>query len=59
VLIRLPEPRRPDVEDRRARTVLDWVQTAAFTFWTIFTVVVAVTLFLEGAGWLADLSSLL
>ena len=46
--IRLREPRRPEVEDPRAKFILDWVQTLAFVFWTVFAIVVAIVIFIEG-----------
>jgi hypothetical protein len=46
--IRLREPRRPEVEDPRAKFILDWVQTLAFIFWTVFSIVVAIVIFIEG-----------
>lgn len=41
-------PGRPDVTDPRARWWLDWVQTAAYTFWTLVLAVALVIALIKG-----------
>lgn len=50
-------PRRPDVEDKTARRVLDWVDTAAYIFWVLFLITLAILALVNGASHV-DLTSL-
>lgn len=47
-VIRIPRPKRPQVESPRARVILDWVDTCAYIFWLLFAAVLAVLLLIHG-----------
>jgi hypothetical protein len=38
VRLRIRGPTRPQVNSPRANAILDWTQTVAFIFWTLFTI---------------------
>lgn len=41
-------PRRPSVQDERAQRVLDWVDTAAYIFWVVYFMTLAVLAIVHG-----------
>jgi predicted branched-subunit amino acid permease len=45
-----PWPERPAVTDPKARWWLDWVQTAAYTFWVVLLAVAAVVALVKGVN---------
>jgi hypothetical protein len=47
VRLRIRGPNRPRVNNPKANIVLDWTQTAAFVFWTLFTITLGLILLLD------------
>lgn len=53
----LPRPNRPDVQDERARRLLEWVDVVAYVIWVAIGIAVAIVLLLEGTH--LDIATLL
>jgi hypothetical protein len=43
-------PARPKISNTRANWWLDWLETAAYTFWVVFTIAIAILLLIHGVS---------